>query len=99
DEWSDDHLLRALSTLSRGFEVYFTDHLQLNADVSAFQRAKRIIPALHPAIRGLPDVHEYAGDMFDQILTGNVIGTSTVVYNRSRFPDAAFRPEYQNAGE
>lgn len=99
DEWSDEHLARARFALAQGFDVYFTDHLQLHADVSAFRRAGRIDGADHPAIEGLADLHTYAGDMIGQILTGNVIGTSTVVYDRERFADARFRTEYQNAGE
>lgn len=42
DEWSDDHLACALLALHQGFDVYFADHLQLNAEVSAFRRARRI---------------------------------------------------------
>ncbi len=99
DEWSDDHLARGAFTLSKGFDVYFADLLQLGANVAAFRRAGRITPAEHPVIDGLPGLHAYAGDMFDQVLTGNVIGTPTVVYDRQRFPDLRFRPEYQNAGE
>lgn len=99
DEWSDDHLARAMFALSQGSDVYFADHLQLHAEVSAFRRAGRINGDAHPAIDGLAELHAYSGDMIDQILTGNVIGTSTVVYDPRRFAGVAFRPEYQNAGE
>ena len=99
DEWSDDHLKRAAFALSRGFDAYFADFLQLGAEISAFRRAGRIDPEKHPAIEGLPGLRAYSGDMFDQVLTGNVIGTPTVVYDRQRFSAVRFRPEYQNAGE
>ncbi|MHB8494213.1 MAG: glycosyltransferase family A protein [Casimicrobiaceae bacterium] len=99
DEWSGDHLARATFALSQGFDAYFADLLQLGAEVTAFRRAGRINPREHPAIAGRPGLRAYSGDMFDQVLTGNVIGTPTVVYDRQRFPDVRFRPEYQNAGE
>jgi len=99
DEWRKDHLRRAVRALSTGFDVYFSDFLQPGVDVTAFKRAGRIEPSAHPRIGGLEDLHAYAGDMFDQVLTGNVIGTPTVVYDRQRFPTVLFRPEYTNAGE
>ncbi|MDB5935954.1 MAG: hypothetical protein JWQ01_3298 [Massilia sp.] len=37
--------------------------------------------------------------MFGQILAGNVIGTSTVVYRFRKFPKLRFREEFVNAGE
>ena len=99
DEWSKDHLHRALFALSRGFDAYFADHLQLGSDVSAFNRAGRLNPTDHPPIEGAEAFHVYRGDMFDQILRGNVIGTSTVVFDRQRLPEERFRAEFRNAGE
>ena len=37
--------------------------------------------------------------MFNQILTGNIIGTPTVVYRFARFPQLRFRSEFVYAGE
>jgi succinoglycan biosynthesis protein ExoW len=53
----------------------------------------------HPA--ALPDrpFHEYRGNMVDQIIAGNVIGTSTVVYRFEKFPTVRFRQEFRRAGE
>ena len=99
DEWSEDHLTRALLALSQGFDVYFADLLQLGAEISAFRRAGRINPADHPMLAGTEDLYAYRGDMLEQILFGNVIGTPTVVYDMSRFPTLRFRPEFHNAGE
>ncbi|MBK8750849.1 MAG: glycosyltransferase [Candidatus Competibacteraceae bacterium] len=83
----------------RGFDVYFADLLHLGAEVSAFRRAGRINPADHPMLAGTEGLYAYHGDMLEQILFGNVIGTSTVVYDTSRFPAIRFRPEFHNAGE
>lgn len=99
DEWSGDHLARALAALGDDQDFYFADLMQLDATVSAFRRAGRINPAQHPGLAARPQLHYYAGDMFNQILTGNVIGTPTVVYRFARFPDLRFRPEFVYAGE
>ncbi|SDP85800.1 succinoglycan biosynthesis protein ExoW [Rhodoferax sp. OV413] len=100
DEWSPDHLRRAVTAMGVGFDFYFADHHQLGATVGAFARAGRIRPEDHPQIP-LPDknIHAYTGDLLDQIIRGNVIGTSTVVYDFLRFPDKRFKIEFTNAGE
>ena len=101
DEWIETHLENAMNALQAGAgsDFYFSDHFQLNQTVSAFQRAGRIQIEQHPVIGGSPHLHAYAGDMFDQILTGNIIGTSTVVYRYAAFPSLRFREEFVYAGE
>lgn len=99
DEWSADHLARAVLALGQGYSLYFADHLQLGADVSAFSRAGRIRPAEHPTLPGALALHAFQGDLFDQILRGNVIGTSTVVYDFERRVGLRFKAEFTNAGE
>lgn len=99
DEWTPDHLANALSALEQGFDFYFTDHFQLNQTVSAFQRAKRIQVDQHPQIGDQEHLRVYQGDMFDQILRGNIIGTSTVMYRYASFPTLRFREEFVYAGE
>ena len=99
DEWIDTHLANAIMALEQGYDFYFADHFQLNQTVSAFNRAKRITVAQHPQIAATAHLHAYAGDMFDQILIGNIIGTSTVVYRYELFPKLRFRVEFVYAGE
>ena len=100
DEWSDDHLSRAVAALGTGYEFYFADHYQLNSTIGAFSRAGRIKPSEHPQLNTTyPDLHAYQGDLLDQIIRGNVIGTSTVVYDFLRFPKNRFKVEFTNAGE
>lgn len=99
DVWVESHLENAVAVLGQGYDFYFSDHFQLNQTISAFNRAKRIQPQSHPAISGDGNLREYSGDMFDQILTGNIIGTSTVVYCFAKFPRLRFREEFLNAGE
>ena len=100
DEWSTDHLLRAVAAMGAGFDFYFADHYQLGSTIGAFSRAGRIKPIDHPKI-DIPqeNIHAYQGDLLDQIIRGNVIGTSTVVYDFVRFQDKRFKIEFTNAGE
>jgi succinoglycan biosynthesis protein ExoW len=99
DEWSVEHIARARFALARGYDVFFGDLLHPGAETTAWRRAKTIRPDEHPVIEGMPGLHSYGGDMFDQILSHNVIGTPTVVYDCGRFPDTRFRVEYENFGE
>ena len=99
DEWSPDHLARAEAALGAGHDFYFADHFQLGQTVGAFARGGRIRPAEHAPLPGAEGLHAYRGDMLDQIIRGNVIGTSTVVYDARRFPAQRFRVEFTNAGE
>ncbi len=99
DEWTPSHLARAVAALEEGYDFYFADHYQLGQTVGAFRRAGRITPEQHPALQAGPRLHSFAGSMFDQILGGNIIGTSTVVYRFARFPALRFRAEFVYAGE
>jgi succinoglycan biosynthesis protein ExoW len=99
DQWSDDHLMRSTLALSQGFDFYFADLMQLDQTTSAFKRGGRIVASAHRTLLPGEDLYAFNGDMFDQIMRGNVIGTSTVVFDRARFPMARFREEYYSAGE
>lgn len=94
DTWTEDHLKNALAALEMGYDFYFTDHFQLNQTISAFNRAKRVDLKDHKMLSGEGVLYEYRGDMFDQILRGNIIGTSTVVYRYRKFPDVRFLDFY-----
>lgn len=101
DHWSSSHLSRALFALeSTDCDFYFANLYQLGQTIDAFSRAGRITPAGHPELDGLHrGLHRYVGDMFDQIMRGNVIGTSTVVYRYRRFSGLRFRDDLTRAGE
>lgn len=99
DEWTPQHLQRAMQALQQGADFYFTDHYQLDQSTSAFSRAGRITPQQHPLMAVGEQLHRYQGDMLDQILSGNVIGTSTVVYDFKKFNTLRFKVAFQNAGE
>ena len=99
DQWTEEHLDNALQAMGKDMDFYFSDFYQLNQKTSAFNRAKRIDVKAHKSLRDCDYLHLYEGDMFDQILTGNVIGTSTVVFRFSRTPELRFRENFVNAGE
>lgn len=99
DEWSADHLARAVAVLKQGYDFYFADLLQLGADVTAFLRARRISPAEHLPLPAPPATHAYQGDFFDQTLSRNVVGTPTVVIACDRLGKLRFRTEFTSAGE
>ena len=100
DEWSAEHLARAVAALEHGFDFYFADHYQLDQSVGAFERGGRIKLSNHEALTGAPkNLFAYSGDLFDQVLRGNVIGTSTVVYRWAALSSLRFRPEFTTAGE
>jgi succinoglycan biosynthesis protein ExoW len=99
DAWTPTHIEHAIQALQRGHDFYFANFFQLNQLVTAFERAGRIDVAQHPLIDPSLPVHNYQGDLFDQTLTRNIIGTSTVVYNFRKFADQRFHVEFRNAGE
>ena len=99
DEWSPDHLANAGFALSTGYDIYFADFYQLGQRTSAFERASRIEPGKHPLLSDSTFLHAYVGDMMDQIITGNIIGTSTVVYDFRKFAGIRFRTDLTHAGE
>lgn len=100
DEWTPDHLVRAVAALDSGYNFYFSDLYQLDQTTSAFLRAGRIQTNQHPTLPNLPaGLHAYQGDMLDQIIRGNVIGTPAVVYDFESFAMQRFKVEFTNAGE
>jgi succinoglycan biosynthesis protein ExoW len=99
DEWSPRHLARAAFALAAGHGFYFANLLHLGQTISAFDRTGRLKDPRHTAIAGEPELHTYAGDMFDQIMRGNMIGTSTVVFDAIAHAGIRFREEFYSAGE
>lgn len=99
DEWAPDHLSRAVRALEQGYDVFFANHLQLGAEIGAFERAGRLKSSSHVQIDGASTLFGFSGDMFNQILSGNLIGTPTVVYDFQKYRDIRFRTDLTKAGE
>jgi succinoglycan biosynthesis protein ExoW len=98
DEWFDGHIEHAVWALDQGYDLYFSDFYQLNQTVTAFNRAKRIDVQKHPRIHPSAPIHKYQGDMVNQIITGSILGTSTIVYNRQTFADVRYLENYNHTG-
>lgn len=100
DEWDTCHLRHAVAALSAGNGFYFSNHYHLGQTVGAFERAGRLDLAQHVELSEIgTGIYAYRGSLLDQIICGNIIGTSTVVYDFQRLPDLRFRIEFTNAGE
>jgi len=99
DEWSPSHVRNAVQALQQGFDFYFANHYQLGQKVGAFERAGRLRMDRHRLLAPGGATYAYQDDMFDQILTGNVIGTSTVVLRRAPFQALRFREDFVYAGD
>ncbi len=99
DAWVEHHLAHAMTALSAGHDFFFTDLYQPGQRIGGFERGGRIRVDDHPSIDNDPLLHSYRGDMFDQIISGNVIGTSTVVYDFDRFRTQRFDEAFFSAGE
>ncbi|WP_454065033.1 glycosyltransferase family 2 protein [Candidatus Nitrospira salsa] len=99
DEWTDDHLANAILALDKGYDFYFTDHYQLHQEISAFDRMKRVNMEDHPLIEGTTHLYEFRADMFTQIIVGNILGQSTIVYRFKKMPDIRYPIEFTITGE
>ncbi len=100
DEWDSSHLRRAILALMEGYDFYFSNLYHLEQNVGAFERAGRLEMAAHSSLNVLEHgLYAFNGDMLDQIIRGNVIGTPTVVYDFVRWPNQRFQIEYTHAGE
>lgn len=98
DVWAEDHLAVGLDALERTrASFFFSNHFQLGATAPAFERGGKLELSRHCC--EFNDVYRFCGDMRQQILTGNLIGTSTVVYRFQAHRSVRFRPEYRRAGE
>lgn len=99
DVWHEDHLAHATWALDQGFDFYFANLRQPGQEVGAFERAGRLDLNDHQRLDQSRPLFAYRGEMFDQIITGNVIGTSTVVYDFDRFREQRFDDAFFSAGE
>lgn len=98
DEWMKCHLANALFALQLGYDFYFSDfYFPEFKGKTAFERAGKIPLTQHNCISVERELYEYRGEMLDQILvTGNVIGTSNVVYRFAKYRQLRFREEFFN---
>lgn len=99
DEWHPTHIEHAMAGLELGNDFYFSDFFRLDQSKSVFEQATFFDVAQHPRACEQYPVARHVGNMKEQILSGNVIGTSTVVYRFRKFAGLRFREEFVYAGE
>jgi len=99
DEWAPNHLDRAVTALEQSYDFYFSDIYQLDQKISAFARGGKINLTEHRQLSTPEDSYEYIGDMIEQILFGNIIGTPSVVYRLQPLASLRFQTALHRAGE
>lgn len=99
DEWTDDHLPRAVRCLAAGFDVYFSNLHHPGDSVDEYAKAGRIDCSRHPALDADPTLHAYAGDMVHQIAAANVIFIPTLVAKVATVGHVRFQESFRHCGE
>lgn len=99
DIWLPEHIEYSLVGLRSGSDFHFSNFTHIGQKVGAFERANYLSINEHPTLAGCEDIYTYQGDITHQITTANVIGTTSVVYRFSKFPDARFDENFTFAGE
>lgn len=98
DEWIGEHLARAVSALSQGFNAYFANLFHLGDTVNEFEKAKRVDPADHPIIGADATLRAYEGDMVHQIATANIIFMPSLVIDVAALGKARFPLAHRHGG-
>ncbi|GAA0856975.1 glycosyltransferase family 2 protein [Aliiglaciecola litoralis] len=98
DEWLPEHLALALPALQGGSDFHFCNFTHIGQTVGAFERAGYIDPSEHLPAEGEHNF-QYKGDIVKQITTANVIGASSVFYDKHKHPDKRFKTDFTFAGE
>lgn len=97
DCWEPNHIDVMEQAFSFGADFYFTNFYQLNSDIGAFERNKKLNLSDHNQLNEY--LFDYQGNMQDQIATGNLIGTPTVAYLHKKFERKRFKEGFSCAGE
>jgi succinoglycan biosynthesis protein ExoW len=80
-------------------DFYFANHLEPDSAIDEFSLRQLIVPSEHRRLDRGSSCYQFIGDMQDQIIRGNVIETSTVVFRWSRLNGVRFAPGYRTAFE
>ncbi len=95
DEWSDDHLSRALYALDCGFDLYFADSVEGNEVVGHFETDCRALFERFAIFDPEHELYVFPGLLFDEILSKSIIATPTVVYRYRTLSDIRFRTDFR----
>ncbi|WP_210394982.1 glycosyltransferase family 2 protein [Motiliproteus sediminis] len=97
DEWNQYHLESFYIAYKNGSDFYLSNHTQLGVSIGAFERASAIKYDDHIEIDN--NVYIYQGNMMEQVVAANVVGTSTAIYSFRKYSSLRFREKYKRAGE
>lgn len=90
DVWIPDHLATAVSAFQNGADFYFSDCQLPGRPRTRFAEC-RLSPDFAEQLPIGKPVFWYSGDLFSAIVRQTPIGTPTVVFRRSCYPDLRFR--------
>jgi len=98
DMWMPHHLEKSRIIHQNNAGFYFSNFYQLNSEIPAFERSNKINLNDHQKLK--PEgTYKFTGSMVEQIISGNLIGTSTVVYNFKKYQKERFNINLKFAGE
>ncbi|MCX8005120.1 MAG: hypothetical protein N2688_09210, partial [Burkholderiaceae bacterium] len=80
-----------------GWHVFLRQLLSAGGGFAGLRAGRRIRAEEHEHL--FDDCYRFRGRMLDQIYTGNVIGTSTVVFHRDSHRALRFDTRFRRAGE
>lgn len=92
DRWLPGHLANGLTALRLGADFYFSQHSEYGSTGLRFAACGAYAPTGIPLPEG-EELFFYKGDLFEAILRGSPIGTSTVLFRRSAAPKLRFPTE------
>lgn len=99
DQWARDHLQSAIDALGDELDFYFSNYREPDSSVDEFSRKQILQISEHQLLARGANCYRYDGDMVDQIIRGNVIETSTVVYRWRTLDQIRFRQGHRYAFE
>lgn len=99
DEWLPTHLQNAAAALGTGYQAYFANYFEPGSERDEFSVHQRLNLSSHRPLRVGEQCYGFEGDMVTQILSANVIETSTVVMRWAAMKSLRFRVELNNSFE
>lgn len=99
DQWLPNHLRNALDALGDDLDFYFANYLEPEASVDQFAAHGRIVLDRHSKRPTGSHCYRFGINMIHQLIMGNVIETSTVVYRWAPLSSVRFDPRLRNAFE
>lgn len=98
DVWDEHHMDDAMTVMRLGYDFYFADHRR-HDETSGYLGRTGLYPEDHTPIPGTTGLYEIPDRFFDITLRHSPVGTSTVVYRRSRLGHLRFDQSVQPLGD